>query len=146
MPPEGWSTNVAPMLLQLVEDPNIRVRYQLAFTLGACQAPDAGAALVRLALRDLENVPLQTAVLSSAPPHVGEMLHTVLAAQREPSPPEGLLAQLLGLASSMQQDQAIAEGLEKIATLDPRRVRDPSKPVIAGKSQALLAPAQRAAV
>jgi len=119
-PPEGGTTNggttnLGAALLQLTDDPEIRVRYQLAYTLGEWTAPAAGPALVRLALRDMDNAPMQMAVLSSAPRHVGEMLHALLARRAEAPPPDALLAQLLGLATAMQNEPAIAETLEEIA-------------------------------
>ncbi|HYV29838.1 MAG TPA: PVC-type heme-binding CxxCH protein, partial [Candidatus Binatia bacterium] len=115
LPPEGARRELADFLLRLADDPDIGVRYQLAFTLGEWKETTAGSALVGLALRDLDVAPLQTAVLSSAPRHVGEMLQALLARRAQAAPPEGLLAELLGLATSMRNQQAITEALDQLA-------------------------------
>ena len=101
-------------LLKLVEDPEIRVRYQLAFTLGEWRDSRAGPALVQLALRDLKNAALQTAVLSSATNHCREMLMAILT-QKTTEVPAELLEKLLGLATALGDDTAIASVLGQIA-------------------------------
>ena len=59
-------------LLKKVDDPAVRVRYQLAFTLGEWSDARAAQALVKLAVGDADNADIQTAVLSSAPRHLTE--------------------------------------------------------------------------
>lgn len=61
----------APVLLaRLVElagtEPNARVRFQLAFTLGEAADPSAASSLAAIALRDAEDPWIRTAILSSA--------------------------------------------------------------------------------
>jgi putative heme-binding domain-containing protein len=96
-----------------VDDPDIRVRYQLAFSLGEWNDPRAGQALVTLAAKDLQDEQVQTAVMSSAVAHVADMLDTIL---RDPhgSPPASLLDQLFGLATAMGDNRALANGLSKV--------------------------------
>jgi putative membrane-bound dehydrogenase-like protein len=53
-------------LLGLVSDPEIRVRYQVAFTLGLADTPARRAALISLAAAGAGNAWIRTAVLSSA--------------------------------------------------------------------------------
>jgi putative membrane-bound dehydrogenase-like protein len=60
-------------LLERVEDPEVRVRFQLAFTLGEWKDPRAGKALASLAARPLDE-PLRIAILSSAMPHLDALL------------------------------------------------------------------------
>jgi putative membrane-bound dehydrogenase-like protein len=58
----------------LAMDPSLRVRYQLAFTLGELQRPDKASALGRILGRDLGNPWVQNAVLGSAANAAGNLL------------------------------------------------------------------------
>ena len=98
-------------LLARVEDSEIRVRYQLAFTLGEWKDPAAGRTLVRLALKDQGEADIRTAVLSSALPHAGVMISEVLARD---DPPARLAEELLGLAASTKDEKVIAAALERV--------------------------------
>jgi putative membrane-bound dehydrogenase-like protein len=118
---EGRTTNRAQAalvesLLALVEDPSIRVRYQVAFTLGECSDHRAGKALVTLATRDADEPEMETAVLTSAPSHISEMLIAAFDVSRGSAPQ--LLDKLLGLAASMKADHALAQALSKLAKLE----------------------------
>jgi putative membrane-bound dehydrogenase-like protein len=115
------SPQAGPALLQLASDPEVRVRYQLAFTLGNWPDARAGAALAQIALQDLDDARVRTAVMSSAPGHVGEMLAAVLA--RQPiEPAQGrLLEGLAGLAASLNDEPALAQSLAAIVPPDHGR-------------------------
>jgi putative membrane-bound dehydrogenase-like protein len=52
-------------LLDLVSDPEVRVRFQVAFTLGLADSPARRTALIRLATADADNSWIRTAVLAS---------------------------------------------------------------------------------
>ena len=69
--------DTAPALLEafesLADDPELRVRYQLAYSLGASRAARAGRILVRIALRDSGDPDVRLAVLSSAPAHTAAL-------------------------------------------------------------------------
>ena len=65
-------------LLLLVKHADIRVRYQLALTLGQTGDPRAGHALGELAVADLQDRWMRTAVLSSAAPHAAGILTTIV--------------------------------------------------------------------
>ena len=65
-------------LKPLVADPAVRVRYQLAFTLGEIRRPETAMGLAAILNRDLGNPWVQTAVLSSLPESAGNLL-TILA-------------------------------------------------------------------
>ena len=60
------SAKLQKAVLALVGDPAPEVRFQLAFTLGAWDAPNAVAALAKVAQDDADEKWTQTAVLSSA--------------------------------------------------------------------------------
>ena len=64
--------------------------------------------MIDLAVKHPEDDSLQTAVMSSATPHVGEMLRAVLEGRSEQTPPAKLLEQLLGLAAALKDHQALA--------------------------------------
>jgi putative membrane-bound dehydrogenase-like protein len=60
------SPGLRKAVVALADDPSPRVRFQLAFTLGQSDAPEAVAALAQVARRDAGDKWTQTAVLSSA--------------------------------------------------------------------------------
>jgi putative membrane-bound dehydrogenase-like protein len=105
---------LANALLKLSDDPSIRVRYQLAFTLGEWEDARAGQALVKIAVRDLENQYMQIAVMSSARPHVRVMLDAALNDYSQ-QPPVSLLEQLIGLATSLGDTEALFKSITEIA-------------------------------
>ena len=98
-------------LPQLINDPDLRVRYQLAFTLGETEHEYAGKALAQLALKDWKDPHMQIAIMSSAVPHVGEMLSVVLA---EKNPPASLVEQLVGLATAMNDEKVFVKVLGQL--------------------------------
>ncbi len=107
--------NLQTALLKLVDDPSIRVRYQLAFSLGEWNDLRAGAALARLALNARDDPYLQTAVLSSAARHFKAILDTVFATATHHEPPADLLAQLIGMAATANDPKTFASILAHLA-------------------------------
>ncbi len=55
---------VLRMVLELAEDPDIRVRFQAAFSIGETEYPQTAAALISITKRDPENPWMRAAVLS----------------------------------------------------------------------------------
>ncbi|HTL57810.1 MAG TPA: PVC-type heme-binding CxxCH protein [Candidatus Limnocylindrales bacterium] len=103
-------------LLNLAEDADIRVRYQLAFSLGEWKGAAVGQALARLAQKDWADEYMQTAVLSSAVRHIDTLLETILAETKlRPVPPE-LVESLMELATAAQQHDKLLPALQQIAT------------------------------
>jgi putative membrane-bound dehydrogenase-like protein len=102
-------------LLRLVGDPDLRVRYQLAFSVGEWHHPVAARVLARLALADAENPELQTAILSSAPEYVAEMIPSILISRANGEPPAKLLEELFGLTAAQGRDNASAGALAHVA-------------------------------
>jgi putative heme-binding domain-containing protein len=126
----GKSAQVGEALLQLVDDPETRVRYQLAFSLGEWKSEKAGEALGRLALKENEDGDIQTALLSSARPHVDAMLKGILSGLPERPPSSDLMEQLTKLAvieenqssitrvlSAMEKENANTAATWQLATL-----------------------------
>jgi putative membrane-bound dehydrogenase-like protein len=105
---------VGEALLRLVDDPEIRVRCQLAFSLGEWNDPRAGRALARIAMRDADDANVQTAVMSSATKQVGEMLRAVFAQRTSPRP-GALLEQLIGLSVALDDRDALVFALGEVA-------------------------------
>ena len=97
-------------LLGLVNDPDAHVRQQLAFTLGECGDPRAALALVNLG-RDER---LQTAGMSSAQRHIRPMLKAVFENTSLTQSSLHLVEPLIGLATALKDNTAIAGALEHI--------------------------------
>jgi putative heme-binding domain-containing protein len=116
------------------KDVSIRVRYQLAFSLGSWNDPQAGEALAKIAVRDSNNEAVQIAVMSSATNHVGEMLAAVLSAQQ---PPGNVVEQLIGLATAMNDSAAFAKALARIAPTNATTIDTWQMTALAGFLDAL---------
>ena len=101
-------------LFELVDDPDIRVRYQLAFSLGESKSAEAGAALARLARKDWADENMQTAILSSAVGHIGEILSANLIDCNNQPPPASLTERFVGAAVAASENKALAGALNAI--------------------------------
>ncbi|HTD66982.1 MAG TPA: PVC-type heme-binding CxxCH protein [Candidatus Limnocylindria bacterium] len=82
-------------LLKLASDPEARVRYQVAFTLGEWSDSRAADALVKLARDTDENI--RNAALTSAPRHAKAML-----AQVETLPPEDVARRIIPMLKKLK--------------------------------------------
>jgi len=111
-PAKGAASNLAAALLQLVDDASIRVRYQLALTLGEWKDPRAGQALARIALND-RDPNMQTAVLSSAKTHEAEMLDAILS-ETKYDPPAGVVAHLLNVVAASPDPASAAKAFGRL--------------------------------
>ncbi len=105
----------ADRLFALTDDPDLRVRYQLAFSLGEWKAGEAASALVMLALRNANSEPVQLAVASSAVPHAGAMLGELFGPGLATPPP--VVPHLLVVAD----DAALERVLEKVSRSEDGR-------------------------
>ena len=99
-------------LARLVEDPAVRVRYELAFAAGGSRDPRAGKILAQLALRDGAEPFLRTAILSSATRHVRTILETLLSASVAPD--SELLAGLARTAMASSEWAGISSVLGRL--------------------------------
>jgi len=109
------SPDLAASFLALQDDPDVRVRYQLAFSLGEVAAPEAGNALGAITLKDWADEAMQTAVLSSAPNHLDSLLGVVLSAAKTRPVAPSLIERLVRLTVEMAQQRLIASALHQIA-------------------------------
>ena len=117
----------SPMIRQkfaaMVEDDDIRVRYQLAFTLGNVPGSPATGALASLAVRDAENEWIRLAILSSSLGRAGDLFALAAADPSRRSTSAGRtllekLAQQTGLQNEAGQVYKLLGGLEKLAASD----------------------------
>jgi putative heme-binding domain-containing protein len=116
----GSSAAIRERLLALVADPELRVRYQLAFSLGELPpSPQRTQALVDLARRDAEGGYVRVAVLSSLAESAGAALSLVAADTKFRDSKEGreLLASLATQIGKQQRADDIAETLKLLSAL-----------------------------
>jgi putative membrane-bound dehydrogenase-like protein len=106
-----FSPEVLAAALRLVAEPDAKVRLQLAFSLGAANAPEAGEALGRLLAAHSGDPMMVAAVMSSAAPHVRAL---VAAVAREIQSP--MVGPLLTIALGLGDRDAIAQLLTPILT------------------------------
>ncbi len=104
----------------LADDPSPRVRFQLAFTLGESDTPEAVAALAKVARRDAGDPWTQTAVLSSAGRSAAGLLE-VLAGDRSFTREAGaaglqLLTRLAALVGTRGTDADLGRALSLLGT------------------------------
>ncbi len=129
---------VRERLYRMTDDENARVRYQLAFTLGAIPTPAATAALARIAARDTGESWVRVAVLSSCHGRAGVLLSTICddtdwrAGKTAPLLLEPL-AEQVGLAGRRDQVAAVLRAVDQF----PAAERAHSEAVIRGLSRGL---------
>jgi putative membrane-bound dehydrogenase-like protein len=103
-------------LRELANDPSIRVRYQLAFTLGEINGPAKIAPLAVIAKRDLESSWTQAAVLSSLANGAADVFKTVATFPnvRNSAAGQAFLGQLVAVVGANNKDYEISQVLEFI--------------------------------
>ncbi len=109
-PPEGV---LLKTLLEKVDDPDMRVRYQLAYTLG--ELPDSEEkteALYRLAVRDGGDSHTLTAVLSSAYSSAPELLAKWLGNKPQENPQESFIHEVARLVGNQKSSEEVAVWLD----------------------------------
>lgn len=134
----GKSPAIREKLYGMVEDPAIRVRYQLAFTLGEIDSDKATAALAAVAGRDSADRWLRLAVLSSSLHRAGDLLAILTKndAARSATGSAKLLdrlAQQVGLEARSDQ---VAEVLAAVEAL-PAGERALAQRIVGGLSRGL---------
>jgi putative membrane-bound dehydrogenase-like protein len=109
------SPRLRARLAALADDPSPRVRFQLAFTLGETDAPEAVAALAKIARRDAADPWTQVAVLSSTgktAPDLLEVLARDKAVTADPSRARlTFLTRLAALVATRSGDADLARAL-----------------------------------
>ena len=99
------------ILAQLVDDPDAKVRLELASTLGACNDPTAHSALAKLALRSTDDPYITAAVMSSLNTrNVADVLTSVVNSVDQDSQP--LMLDLIQQTAAMGDAEAISKVVE----------------------------------
>jgi putative membrane-bound dehydrogenase-like protein len=98
----------------LVNDPDPKVRLELATTLGAYDDPAASAALARLAIRSSESPYLMAAIISSLNPrNVSEVLAAAIRSPKVAS--ADVTAELIGQAVAMGEKETLDRAIETVS-------------------------------
>lgn len=119
------SSAVREQLVRMTADDDLRVRYQLAFTLGALSEPEATAALAEVAARDGGNSWIRLAILSSSAGRVGDLFVLLLADPRWPAG-DGVhvlleqLAEQAGLHGRTDEIDRVVASLDALGTAERR--------------------------
>jgi putative heme-binding domain-containing protein len=114
----GVAEGVWNQLRGLALDPSLRVRYQLALTLGQIGRVDRAAALGAIMARDLENPWVEAAVLSSAAAGGGNLFQVLAAEPGFRNDPKGQaflqrLAIMIGVQGSGVEVNAVLEFIDR---------------------------------
>jgi len=117
--------NASPLkesLAKLVDDPDIRVRYQLALSLGQWNEPWAAEALGKLAMRNAADSWIRGAILSSAAHQPAEILKSVLALDPKQAGRTELIRQLIATAVGAGNSTSLAKITAEIAPADDQHL------------------------
>ncbi len=116
-------------LVALTEDDDLRVRYQLAFSLGEVPGDGATHALVRLAVRDGKDVWFRLAILSSADNRAGELFRLLFTEKNLHDTAHGRLllnelANEIGAANHQRDVDTLVKILDELPDADTSRRRE----------------------
>ncbi len=107
-------------LLQLENDPDVRVRFQLLCTLGDLDTPEAVATRRRLLFRDIGDNWVQVAALSAASTHTVALLKSVIDNFPKDDPAYTSLIKKLAMMAGAKADATVSHDLiQKAATPRP---------------------------
>ncbi len=106
-------------LLPLATDPEVRVRYQVALTLGEWDDPRAGQALGSMAIADATDPWVRAAVFSSAVRRSGDILPAVLDTDLDPARRSLVLGPLIATAAATATPEALARVLDACTVAPP---------------------------
>ncbi|MEY2429872.1 MAG: hypothetical protein QOJ40_2757, partial [Verrucomicrobiota bacterium] len=109
-------------LFRLVDDPELRVRYQLALTLGEWDDPRAGEVLGKLAASNLDDEWMRAAILSSATRQPAEILKSVFAADSSKPQRSEMIGQLIATAAGQSSMASLGKVIAMIAPADDNRL------------------------
>jgi len=112
------SSALREAVVKLADDPSPRVRFQLAFTLGAMDVPKAARALTKIAQRDAADPWTQMAILSSARNSSAALLESLLASKdfiKDITPPkQEFLARVAAILGARPDDKELARVLNQL--------------------------------
>jgi putative membrane-bound dehydrogenase-like protein len=134
---EAHPAHLAAALLQLVNDPDPTVRYQLALSLGEWADPRAGETLGRLAQVGLEDPWMRAAVLSSARRFPAAILLNVLGASPDSPARKEMINQVLATAVGSDDPEALGLAMTAIAPAGGKSVESWQLAALGGLLDAL---------
>jgi putative membrane-bound dehydrogenase-like protein len=135
---ERWLDRLPTLLakvLRKVDDPNPKVRLQLAFTLGESQSRDMLPALARLADADMQDRWMQTAVLSAVPDRSAALAR--MLADRGSERSRQLLRPLAAVTGTRQDEGEMASLLKWLANLPGEKTASIREAVLTGLVEGL---------
>ncbi len=108
-------------------EPDVRVRYQLAFSVGAVESFLATEALYNLALKDGKNPWMRVAILTSAHGRRGELVRRLTENEMFRRSPEGklltgALAAQIGAANQLDEIADLLRALDKVPAAEGREL------------------------
>ncbi|HEY8512744.1 MAG TPA: PVC-type heme-binding CxxCH protein [Cyclobacteriaceae bacterium] len=104
----GENPELDSALINMKDDPDPRVRYQLLLTLGYIDSPEAATARSAILFRDIEDPWIRTAALSASNPDVSGTLNAMLSQYRADIPGyAGMIRQLGSLVATSGEDNAL---------------------------------------
>jgi putative membrane-bound dehydrogenase-like protein len=120
---------IRAQLAKMADDPDLRVRYQLAFSLGAVQGEMPSRALAQLARRDGADPWCRLAVLCSVNARAGEVFRLLVEDKdfRTSGPGRevlGTLATLIGSANRKGEMAALVQSLDELPESENALLRD----------------------
>jgi putative membrane-bound dehydrogenase-like protein len=115
----GTQAEVREQMEKLAEDADVRVRYQLAFSLGSLAGEMPGRVLARLALRDGADPWFQLAIRCSAADRAGELFRTLLVNKEFRAAAQGrslltALATQIGAANRANDVAVVVQALDEL--------------------------------
>ena len=134
----GDSPDLRAGLCALADDPDVRVRYQLAFTLGELDDPARYQALATIARRDGGDQWIRLAVLSSLAAGAGE-LFAILASDKDWRASDGGQSMLAELARTIGRQNRREEVTRLLEALDelPADERELAAVIVRGLGEGL---------
>ncbi|MBI1913960.1 MAG: c-type cytochrome [Planctomycetes bacterium] len=132
---------VRAKLGKMTDDPNLRVRYQLAFSLGVVQGEMPGRALARLAVRDGADSWVRLAILTSAGKCAGDVFGRLMADRQFRSTAHGrtlvtALATQIGAAGRGGDVAAVVKVLGELAEGEKTLAQDVVRHLVSKQSPA----------
>lgn len=110
------SSEIRAKLCALADDPQVRVRFQAACTLGALSDAEAVAALARIMQRDAADKWVRTAVLTAVPTTAGELFSSLLGVPTFLDADQGVLSQLALIVGARNDLAEVARVLNSLAS------------------------------
>jgi putative membrane-bound dehydrogenase-like protein len=122
-------SEILAQFAKMTDDPDLRVRYQLAFSLGAVQGEMPSQALADLAKRDGADSWCRLAILSSVNTRAGEVLRLLVEdrdfrSSRNRREMLGTTARLIGSANRKSEMAAVVQALNALPESENALLRD----------------------